>query len=169
MFGWICWRPAEPPRVAPTKARHRSGLPGSERASSRISCGVTATRCPPVRQLPDSSVSSTSGSMQSTWTMNRYPIPSRHGPSDDADLPRGGFAWFTLSVGLHSRSTHPPALDPALLRVCYAALRLWDVDVLINRTLVYGALTVILTILYVGLVIGLQALLRGSLLASQAI
>jgi hypothetical protein len=39
--------------------------------------------------------------------------------------------------------------------------RLWEIDVLINRTLVYGALTVILTGIYVGLVIGLQALLRG--------
>src|SRR5439155_14545662 len=39
--------------------------------------------------------------------------------------------------------------------------RLWDIDVLINRTLVYGALTLILTAAYVGLVIGLQALLRG--------
>ena len=39
--------------------------------------------------------------------------------------------------------------------------RLWDIDVLINRTLVYGTLTAILTGVYVGLVIGLQALLRG--------
>jgi hypothetical protein len=39
--------------------------------------------------------------------------------------------------------------------------RLYDIDLLINRTLVYGALTVILTLVYVGLVIGLQALLRG--------
>jgi hypothetical protein len=39
--------------------------------------------------------------------------------------------------------------------------RLWDIDSIINRTLVYGTLTVILTSVYVGLIIGLQALLRG--------
>ncbi len=39
--------------------------------------------------------------------------------------------------------------------------RLWDIDALINRTLVYGTLTVILTAIYVGLIFGLQALLRG--------
>jgi hypothetical protein len=45
----------------------------------------------------------------------------------------------------------------------FAMLRsqLWEIDVLINRTLVYGALTIILTGVYVGLVIGLSALLRG--------
>jgi hypothetical protein len=39
--------------------------------------------------------------------------------------------------------------------------RLWEVDALINRALVYGALTLTLTAIYAGLVVGLQALLRG--------
>ena len=39
--------------------------------------------------------------------------------------------------------------------------RLWNIDLIINRTLVYGTLTAILTMVYVGLIIGLQALLRG--------
>jgi hypothetical protein len=39
--------------------------------------------------------------------------------------------------------------------------RLWEIDIIINRTLVYGTLTVILTAVYVGLILGLQTLLRG--------
>jgi hypothetical protein len=54
----------------------------------------------------------------------------------------------------------PLAFGFAILRY-----RLWDVDSLINRALVYGTLTLILTGVYVGLVIGLQALL-GSLLGA---
>jgi hypothetical protein len=45
--------------------------------------------------------------------------------------------------------------------------RLWDIDVLINRTLVYGTLTLILTGIYVGLIIGLSALL-GSIISHDS-
>jgi hypothetical protein len=39
--------------------------------------------------------------------------------------------------------------------------RLYDIDIIINRALVYGPLTVTLALVYVGGVVGLQALLRG--------
>ncbi|HKV02003.1 MAG TPA: hypothetical protein VJQ26_07750 [Ktedonobacteraceae bacterium] len=54
-----------------------------------------------------------------------------------------------------------PVLIPLSIGIALLRYRLWEVDIIINRTLVYGALTVILTAIYVGLVIGLQALLRG--------
>lgn len=39
--------------------------------------------------------------------------------------------------------------------------RLWDIDVLINRTLVYSGLSASLAFLYLGLIVALQFLLRG--------
>jgi hypothetical protein len=39
--------------------------------------------------------------------------------------------------------------------------RLWDIDAIINRTLVYGTLTILLGLVYVGLIFALQYLLRG--------
>jgi hypothetical protein len=50
----------------------------------------------------------------------------------------------------------PLAVGIALLRY-----RLWDVDLLIKRTLVYGTLSVSLVLIYVGLIIGLQALVSA--------
>ena len=52
-------------------------------------------------------------------------------------------------------------LGPFYVGMAITRSRLWEIDVIIRRTLVYGTLTVILALLYVGLVIGLQALLRG--------
>lgn len=49
------------------------------------------------------------------------------------------------------------------LSIGFAILRyhLWDIDVIINKTLVYGSLTTILALVYIGLILALQSLLRG--------
>ena len=39
--------------------------------------------------------------------------------------------------------------------------RLWDIDIIINRTLVYGSLTALLALLYFGLIFVLQSLFQG--------
>ena len=71
--------------------------------------------------------------------------------------PRGPFADLIIFTAIYFLMLLIPlSIGFAILRS-----RLWDIDILINRTLVYGALTGTLVLLYVGLVIGLQALLRG--------
>lgn len=50
----------------------------------------------------------------------------------------------------------PPAIAIALLRY-----RLWDADALINRALVYGILTALLVLVYIGLVFSLGTLMSG--------
>lgn len=52
-----------------------------------------------------------------------------------------------------------PLLLPLSFGFAMLRYRLWEVDRLINRALVYGALTLILTAVFVSLIIGLQALL----------
>jgi hypothetical protein len=52
-------------------------------------------------------------------------------------------------------------LIPLTIGIAVLRYRLWDIDVLINRTLVYGTLTALLAFIYVGLVLTLQFLLRG--------
>ncbi len=71
--------------------------------------------------------------------------------------PRGPFADLIIFTAIYFLMLLIP------LSIAFAILRsrLWDIDILINRTLVYATLTAMLAVVYVGLVIGLSALLRG--------
>ena len=66
----------------------------------------------------------------------------------------GGYIWGVF-FGL-SLMTLPAAIGIAILRY-----RLYDINLIINRTLVYGLLTVMLVLVYLGGVVGLQSLLRA--------
>jgi hypothetical protein len=61
-----------------------------------------------------------------------------------------------LFVMLLSFAGVPVAIGFAVLKY-----RLYDIDLLINRALVYGSLTAMLAVIYVGSVVGLQATLRA--------
>ncbi len=76
----------------------------------------------------------------------------------DSNSPYGSSYQLAFVAAFY---TFGPLIFPLSFGFAMLRSRLWDIDILINRTLVYGALTVILTGVYLGLVIGLQALLRG--------
>jgi hypothetical protein len=53
-----------------------------------------------------------------------------------------------------------PILIPLSFGFAILRYRLWEIDHIINRTLVYASLTVLLALIYLGLVIALQSLVR---------
>ncbi len=53
-----------------------------------------------------------------------------------------------------------PVLIPLSVGIALLRYRLWDIDLIINRTLVYGTLTGTLALIYVGCILLLQSLLR---------
>jgi hypothetical protein len=63
---------------------------------------------------------------------------------------------FSLGVGVILYTIFPLTIVFSILRY-----RLWDIDILINRTLVYGLLSGMLGLLYFGSVVLFQSLLRA--------
>jgi hypothetical protein len=69
---------------------------------------------------------------------------------------------------LISTYVYPPGLllTPLSLGVAILRYRLWDIDTIINKALVYGGLSLLLAAVYLGLIVGLESLL--GLVSGQA-
>lgn len=92
-------------------------------------------------------------------------------------LPQAFIASIAQPDSLYNISLNPAdtlilLVAPFCIAIAIMRYRLYDIDVIIKRTLVYGPLTAILAALYFGLVIGAQQLthrLTGQLVAQQPV
>lgn len=73
------------------------------------------------------------------------------------------FGSLSQSGSLYDLIGHPlftfaSLAIPICVTIAILRYRLWDIDVIINKALVYGSLTLLLTALYAGLIIGMESL-----------
>ena len=87
-----------------------------------------------------------------------------------AFIPSSG-ASNNLGAAILFITIWPIALLLIPLSIGFSILRyrLYDIDVLINRTLVYGSLTALLALLYFGLIVALQSLFQGMFHQNNAV
>jgi hypothetical protein len=78
----------------------------------------------------------------------------------DGLIPTAGVVGSLLYLANTSLTQLAFLLIPLSVTIAILRSRLWDIDVIIRRTLVYSTLTVILALLYFGLVFGLESLVR---------
>lgn len=68
-------------------------------------------------------------------------------------------SWYQLLNGTFTVLLFVPI--PLAIGIAIFRYHLWDIDIIINRTLVYGSLTAMLSLVYFGLVFALQSLVQA--------
>lgn len=82
------------------------------------------------------------------------------GPFPELALRDDSTPAIILHLVINGRWAVAMMLIPISIAVAILSSRLWDIDVIINKALVYGSLTALLAAIYAGLVIGLETLIR---------